>query len=281
MKHSKESKPLVLNGIFEKNHLYTISYMIETDVFAKLACLNWVVNRPEDIIQMAKDGVNTVRHRVWLAESAAKQFECKGLSVILSGLLKNVDTFGVEEQELVLGELLIQAKVSMLHLYAEEVANIALVFLTTQEKNIYSMNLPFGDLTDVFGADAMKDSLEAAKCLAVNRWTSSAYHTFRVMECVTHNLAKRLKTKLIAVDKRGRKYPKGMGQLANEMLHSIDTKNKYYSSVKELVRIAKLRNAIDHAHKTGKTIHYTPKEASEVFNESSTFLKDLALLMSK
>lgn len=160
--------------------------------------------------------------------------------------------------------------------FRSEVGGQWLIIVSHDHSDYLDENVaPFGnEVRDEFPKLA-EDIDEAAKCLALSRYTACVFHLMRVMESTVHTLARKLK---VTVDLRVATWndiTTAMSNAVNAMpgKTAIQKKNKrIYSEIignLNAVRIA-WRNEVMHPKKT-----YTRPEAARIFTLVEGFLTSL------
>lgn len=140
---------------------------------------------------------------------------------------------------------------------------------------------PFGsEVREAFPILA-DDIDEAAKCLALGRYTASVFHLMRVMERSVHLLAKKMQ---VNVDVRTSTWnditsimSNSLAKMPGKTAYSKNRKAKYGEIIAHLtaVRIA-WRNEVMHPKKS-----YNKKEAERVFYNVSGFLESLLSVVNR
>jgi hypothetical protein len=124
-----------------------------------------------------------------------------------------------------------------------------------------------------------EDIDEAAKCLALSRYTASVFHLMRVMESTVHLLAKKVK---VSIDLRSANWNDITTTMSN-YLSVMPGKTSHNKRKKQImgeaianlnaVRIA-WRNEVMHPKRT-----YTKKEAELIFNHVEGFLNSIVPIL--
>ena len=143
----------------------------------------------------------------------------------------------------------------------------------------YEATHPFGsDVSDRF-PKAMSDIQEAAKCLALGRYTACVFHLGRVMEHVTKQLGKKFSVPNVERENWGailKKVEKDLDNRKNPQTHKLtnaerDRNQKYSKAVALLMAVKDAwRNEVAHPKAS-----YTEEEAKDVYQHVSAFMRQI------
>lgn len=147
--------------------------------------------------------------------------------------------------------------------------------LNDSEKNLFAAECPhFGDAVAAKFPSVSEDISEAAKCIALGRYTAAIFHLMRVMETATQKLGDLLGVALV-----GEKNWQNILDETNKAIKKLDHKDSRTKALAEVsahlygVKIA-WRNEVMHPKQT-----YTSDEAEAVFSHTKIFMQQLATVI--
>jgi HEPN domain-containing protein len=144
--------------------------------------------------------------------------------------------------------------------------------LSPSEAEIFEAQEPFGTEVSTAFPIASEDIEEAAKCLALGRYTASVFHLMRTMECAVRSLCTKL-----SITNPDRVW----GNLLSDMNKKIEVmpkggvRDQWSQSSALLYNVKQAwRNDVMHPKET-----YTEEQATEVFQAVRSFMRHLSPLV--
>ncbi len=138
---------------------------------------------------------------------------------------------------------------------------------------------PFGDEVAEKMPTLSFDIEEAAKCLALERWTGAVFHLMRVMELCVQKLGQKLKIKINPREETWYQITAHVDKVINSLPSKTSAQKAKKARLAaasahlNAVRIA-WRNEVMHPKTT-----YTEQEAKEIYSHVQTFVKDVVQLL--
>jgi hypothetical protein len=160
----------------------------------------------------------------------------------------------------------------------DQADSIFCLMLTTRERELFEQPAPFGEEVEAKFQTTSEDLSEAAKCLALQRFTAAIFHLMRALEVAAHAVAGKIGATVI--DEHGKRLPWGV--IANNMKIVIDRMQKGSDHQIKWYRVQNQLEVVNRAWRV-PTAHpkqtYTPDEAYRVFDATKGFMQELSPLV--
>jgi hypothetical protein len=142
---------------------------------------------------------------------------------------------------------------------------------------LYNGGSLFGEEVEAKFQKISEDIIEAAKCLALGRYTASVFHLMRVMENAVKTLGTKLSVTVIDKNNVDIEWGKILANLSGpiEKMPKGDEKEKWSAAHSLLVHVKiAWRNPTMHPKQT-----YTEEQAKEIFSATRAFMNSMTSLI--